>query len=250
MRSRHALALAAALCLTAPVVAADEPAEPATDTATLVTELKAKETHRRLAAAEAAKDDADDTLITPLAKLLTDDLYAIRKAAVLALAARTSESGRKKASQVLVRRIRPLGKSAYEQGELIRVLEALHDLAHTVAIEPLLDDIGVDTPEDVVRARLTAVANIPHADAIEGLIGLAARGGRKSMGRQRRLATQALAYATGERLGNDPDTWRAWWKENRRTFDFEAAAAAREESREKSRQKEEKREKKKRRKKE
>jgi hypothetical protein len=33
--------------------------------------------------------------------------------------------------------------------------------------------------------------------------------------------------ATGEKLGNDPDAWRAWWKDAKKTFDFAAAAQRR-----------------------
>ena len=52
---------------------------------------------------------------------------------------------------------------------------------------------------------------------------------------------QALAYALRVDMGDaDPDRWRAWWRENEKTFDFAAAAAARAEERQAAADKEKK----------
>jgi hypothetical protein len=80
-------------------------------------------------------------------------------------------------------------------------------------------------PGEYVHERLRAVANVPSADAIEALIAYGSRGRRGSHARAQ--TARALQYATGVKIGGDPDKWRDWWRENKDSFDFEAAFAAR-----------------------
>ena len=229
-------ALAAALALLAAAAAgaarAEEPA-PAAETPAarsveqVVADLRSDEEAVRLAAAEEAAAVTDDAVASPLVKLLRDDRFDVRKAAIAALAKRSTEKGRKAAAAGLVARLGPLSKSAELEGELVLVVRALHDLAQESAIPALLDDIGPETGDEVVRARLLAVANVPSKKAVDELIQFLSRQGRGKWQGARRHVADALRYATGENLGGDPDVWRAWWRDAERTFDVEAAAKRR-----------------------
>ncbi len=234
-----ALVLAAA-GLAVPAARAEEPADPvasdpvASDTGTsgtidakdLAKKLASKEQPECLAAATLAKDVQDRKLVTPLVKLLRDDSYSVRKAAREALSARSADADKKKAAQGLARELPRLSKDEAASDELIETADALHDLAQPVSIDALLDVIKHDTDNSIAAPVLRAVANVPAKRAIEKLIQFAAARGRKSSGHGRAVR-DALRYATGESIRTDPDLWRAWWKENERTFDFEAASSRR-----------------------
>ena len=101
-----------------------------------------------------------------------------------------------------------------DREELLRVIDALRLLQQPASIKPLLDDIDLHMEFDEVEARMYAVANVPHAEAIERLIQFLAKGrrGGSDMKKQRDAAQKALQYATGQRFGHDPDRWRAWWR--------------------------------------
>lgn len=198
----------------------------------------------RLDAATAAKDLQDAKLLPPLLKLLRDDHPDVRAAAIAALGTRSDPEQGKKAADALAERLKPLAKKPEHTGELIAACTALHDLAQPSTIDALLDDMAPGTDLDVVAARCMAVGNIPSPKAIEGLIDLMSKGHRDGSG-LRGTAARALAYATGERAVNDPDHWRAWWKENAKSFDFGRAAAQRAEGRRKKDEAEERRNKRK-----
>ncbi len=205
--------------------AASDAAQPDVDG--LVARMKRSDAPlERLAAAEAARDVQDERLLAPLVKLLRDDDADVRRAALAALGARTDPAQQKRAADAVAERLKPLAKKAETEGELVAACTALHDLAQPSTVDALLDDIADGTSTDVVRARCMAVGNIPSAKAIEGLIDLMAKRHRDGTG-TRSAAAQALAYATGERPVNDPDHWRAWWKEHEKSFDFAAAAERR-----------------------
>jgi hypothetical protein len=237
-----ALALVAGLVISAPAIAEDRPAPDAAaevDIEDVVERLKSKESDQRLAAATEAEKIADDAVTKPLARLLTDDEFVVRAAAIRALATRTTDRGRKDAAKALGVRLGKIAKAAHGEGEQLLVIEALGKLAQPSSIKPLFDGITDETSEEVFGARMQAVAGIPDAEAIEELIKfLSARGRGKWAGRKRSVIN-ALQTATGERFGGDPDEWRSWWKENRKTFDFEAAAERRQSDADKRAEREE-----------
>lgn len=178
---------------------------------------------KRLDAANAAKAFQDPRLVPALAKLLKDESPDIRAAAVGALAVRTDPDHRKKAAEALGDRLRGLGDKAEGESERIGIAKGLEKLAQPGTIDVLLDGVSPGMATSEVEARCRAVANVPSPKAIEGLIGVMSKGHRDGSG-VRAIAARALQWATGEKPVNDPDHWRAWWKEHAKTFDFEAAA--------------------------
>jgi HEAT repeat protein len=239
---------ALALCLLASAaIAGDPPAAAPPEPAKLAESLKSKEKADRLAAARDAKDVQDEKLTAPLAALLDDDEAAIRHAAIEALGRRTAADAQKKAASALASHVTKVAKRADAEVELIAAVQALGVLAQPSSLDALTSDIEIDTPLEVVRARLTAVANLPSPEAIDALIQFLAKQGRGKNGAQREACRAALRDATGQNLGNDPDAWRAWWKDAKKDFDFAAAAerraAEREAKDEKDRKKRERQEK-------
>jgi hypothetical protein len=154
----------------------------------------------------------------------------VRLAATAALAARTTPESKRRAATALVERSKALQqaleKDLTRKAELMATIQGLHDLAQEASVDPLLDGIDLGVDLEIVGARAMAVANIPSPKAIEGLIDFMGRRHRDGTGIRAQL-TKALTYATGVKGGNDPDTWRAWWKAAKVGFDFEAAAAER-----------------------
>jgi HEAT repeat protein len=233
-RSRRPI-LAAVLALTfasasfadgaAPAPAATPPAP---EPAKIVEALKSKDRAERLAAAEQSRSVQDDKLIAPLVALLDDDDLTVRHTAIESLGARASAEARKKAAAALAAHLPKTAKSADMEIELIATTKALGALAQPSSLSALMSDMGLDTSPDVVRARLAAVANLPCAEAIDALIQYLAKQGRGQGGLQRQACRQALKEATGEDLGAEADAWRAWWRDAKKTFDFEAAARRRE----------------------
>jgi hypothetical protein len=196
----------------------------------------------RLDAATKAKDVQDAKLLKALATALKDEVHEVRVAVMEALGTRTGDDARKSAAAALHKVLGPLSKKPVQQPELLIALRAVHDLAHPTSIKPLLEGIDVHTDREVVDARLLAVANIAAPEAIDELIQFLSKGRKGGDEGQRGAAHRALTYATGERLKNDPDVWRAWWKDARKTFDFAAAAEARAAVREKQDRRNERRE--------
>lgn len=246
-RVSFALSLAVALVsLTAvPTVVAEE--DPATDVQRLSAEqivelLRSKEIARRVEGAEAAADSQEEAVEKALIDALSDDDARVRSAAIHSLGARAGAKSKRTAAKALVRRLSKLRKAG-EVHEELDVIEALERLAQVESIDALLDDIDLETPSEVVEARMMAVANVPHRDAIDGLIEFLQKGRRRGRDGQPKHAAKALQAATGERFGSDPDRWREWWKGAKDSFDFVAAAERREEQREREAKREERREK-------
>jgi len=228
---RAPIVAALALVLFASAALADDapPPPPAAppDAAKLVEGLKSKDKPARLDAAAQAKDVQDDKLVAPLAALLDDDDAAVRHAAIEALGHRTPPEAQKKAAAALAAHLPKVAKKPESDVELIAAVQALGALAQPSTLDALTSGIDGDTSVEVVKARLTAVANIPTADAVDALIQFLAKQGRGKNGPQREACRAALKEATGESLGNEPDAWRAWWKDAKKTFDFAAAAQRR-----------------------
>lgn len=195
----------------------------------LVARLEAKELDVKEAALAAAKEEQHPLVTAALVKLLGAELSVVRSAAIVALAARSTPEGRKAAALGLAARLPRLAEPE-QQAELLEVCGALGSLAQVASIKALADGVKHDTPQEELRARLMAIANVPDAQAIETLIDLRAKAGNHAANEENRgawLCRQALAAAIGKDLGSDTDAWRAWWKDNAATFDFVAAAAAR-----------------------
>jgi HEAT repeat protein len=179
--------------------------------------------------------------VAPLVSLLSDDDSSLRMSVIDALGHRESPEDRRKAASALAGHLPKAARKANSDVEVIATAQALGTLAQPASIDALLADIELGTPPDVVEARLMAVAQVPSADAIDSLITFLAKQGRGKGGPQREACRGALREATGENLGNDPDVWRAWWKDAKKGFDFEAAARRRADERQRKAEADEKR---------
>lgn len=197
---------------------------------------------KRIDAAAAAKSVQDPKVLPPLVKLLKDEHTEVRSLAVAALGARREPEQQKKAAEALASRLKSLADKPEFGVERTQIAHALHDLAQPVSVEALLADIEAGMGLDEVEARCRAVGNVASPKAIEALIGLMQKGRRDGSG-WRACCAKALEYATGERMGNDPDQWRAWWKDHEKTFDFELAADRRRREAEAKAEKEQQRQK-------
>lgn len=231
------LALAAALAASgrAPRALAEEPKATDPVPALLERMKDAASADDRLGAVVEAISLDDARLLPPLVKRLKDAEEPVRLAAVSALGARSSADGKRRAATALLERSKVLTQAAERdvtvRDELLAVLRALHDLAQEATIDGVLDGIETGVDLEVVEARAMAVANVPAPRAIERLIDYMARKHRDGSGMRGRLS-KALTYATGVKLANDPDAWRAWWRSAKTAFDFERAAAERKKQRE------------------
>lgn len=215
----------------APAARADEAAKPADPIAALLERLKdTNPAEDRLAALKEAAGTDDPRLVPALGKQLKAEEPDARLAAAAALGARTMPDTKKKAATVLAERLKVVAVAAEKdlllRDELLGLVQALHDLAQESTIAVLADDLDLHTDLEIVAARTMAIANVPSAKAIETLIDLMARRHRDGTGIRAR-ASAALAYATGVKHANDADAWRAWWKDVKGSFDFQAAAEAR-----------------------
>ena len=242
--------LLALLCATLlPVARADDappPADEKTQAAALIEAFRDKDLEIRLKAAEEAQVLQHESLTSPLVKLLADKERAVREAAIEALALRSEAKARRKAADALADRLARVAKHPADRPELLQSIAALKRLAQPSSIKALLDGIEVEMDLEEVEARIFAVAEVPHKEAVEALIDFLALGRRGGRAKHRELANKALRYATGSTpgeenrtAGHDADRWRAWWRENEKTFDFEAIANARAEEADRAREREE-----------
>jgi len=204
----------------------------------LVEQLASKEPGVREEALKAAATNQHALLTTPLIKLSKDKDFATRIAALNALGTREHASERKKAAKAVAARLGRLSAKPETRTELMQAIDALHNLAHPISIKPLLDNLSKETDRGIATARLMAVSNVCSAEAVEGLINFAAKGRR--MNRLKDVTRKALKGATGANVAGGADEWRAWWKKNKRDFDFEAVRVAREEAAAKRKAKEDK----------
>jgi HEAT repeat protein len=231
-------ALLALLLLTSPVLAEEPERIPPPTAEETVERLKDRDRDVRVKGAADAAGIQHESVTKELVKTLRDDEYEVRRLVIAALKVRATDDGKKRAAIALAARLAPLSKKVDDYDEHHAVIGALHDLAQPVAVAKLMDfDNKAD--EETVRARLMAVGNTPHPDAIDALIAFLAKGKGRSRNRsgERASCLAALRYATGTNLKGDADRWRAWWKDVRKDFDFELAAAQRQEERDREREK-------------
>jgi hypothetical protein len=217
------------------------------EAAAIAKRLASKDYDTKLEAVKEAAQNQHRSLTAPLIKLLKNKEPAVRLAAVEALGLRQEGSEKKRAAKALSARIKPLEDDPERQDELLKIVAALHDLAQSNSIRPLMD-IPVNSDRDVAKARLHAAANIPSKEVIDRLIQYASSGRRGRNARWRNAGT-AIRYATQENVKGGVREWRQWWKDNRASFDVDHAANLRAEQRMKEAEKKAKREAKKKRKK-
>jgi HEAT repeat protein len=247
-------ALSVIAVLAAPAFALPEEEEEAERTPKdVVKDLKDRDRGVKLLAVAECAEYQDSAVGTQLTKMLKDKDFEIRMAVIDALAHRTGEADQKRGAQALASRLKPLSVKLSDAEEYEAVIDALAELAQPVSIKALID-MKLEEPEATALARLMAVAEVPHQDAIDALIKVGSKGRNRGTNNQRAAATKALRHATGQKFNRDMDKWREWWRENRDTFDFKlmkeqrAAAEAERAEREarqeeKQRQREEKRKK-------
>lgn len=235
MTTRHAwtLLLVGLLAFTAlPAFADDGDAPPRVPqtaderAAELVLAMKNAQPETRTKAALAAVEVQHPKLLSPLLRLLSDKELGVREAAMRALATRADRKGKRKAAAALNPRIARFSRKTSDQYELLIVIEVLQELGQSSSVKPLLDGIQWNDDPEVAKARVTAVGYIPHAEAVERLISFLDRGRKGETFRG--TARRALMILTGQKHNRNPDQWRAWWRENKKTFDLEAVAIARE----------------------
>ena len=201
----------------------------------------------RLEAAREAANVQDSSVVTPLTKLLKDKELVVRQAALSALKLREEEKDKKKAATAIAARLKTLASKEEYRDELLEHCNALHDLAQRSTVKALLTNVSTEASPDELRARLRAVANVPHADAIDELLRFASSGRRAN--RRSKWAQQAMAYATCQKDDKSLDQWRRWWTDNKKDFDFEGAyLQRRQEAAEKAAKEEQRKNKKKRKK--
>jgi hypothetical protein len=174
--------------------------------------------------------DVQHALVTAaLVKSLNDPDQATRTAAIAGLAARNDEAGKKAADAGLSSRLERIVKKAELASERLALISALGHLAQPSALKALTAETGFDVPDDELRARLLAVANLPCKEAVEAIIKFALTSGRAGDGQDERRRTAAAAFssATGQDMGHDAIKMKNWWKEHEKDFDFKAAAERR-----------------------
>jgi hypothetical protein len=235
MTIRCASTLLLAFCLACGVVpaAADEDDAPARDPRTpdekaadLVAAMKSSSPEDRTKAALAAVDLQHPKLVSPLLRLLSDAELGVRESAMRALATRRDRKEKRRAASALNPRIARFSRKTSDQYELLLVIESLQALGQESSIKPLLDGIQWNDEPEVAHARITAVGYIPHPEAVERLIQFLDRGRKGD--NFRGVARRALMFLTGTKHNRNPDQWRAWWRENKKTIDLVAIANARE----------------------
>jgi hypothetical protein len=205
------------------------------EAAALAKRLASKDFDTQVEAAREAAQNQHGSLTSPLIKLLKSKEVAVRLAAVEALGLRKETSEKKRASKALCARIKPLEDEEERQDELTKIVEALHDLAQTNAIRPLMD-IPVNSDRTLAAARLRAAANIPSKEVIDRLLQYASSG-RRGRNARWKGAGGAIRYATQEQVKGGVREWRQWWKDNKATFDVDHAANLRAEERMKQQEK-------------
>lgn len=197
----------------------------------LVERLKSKDTDEVLKALTEAGSVYDKRLMPPLTKLLKDKMAVVRERTIEVLALRSAPASRKKAASALAARLKPLGAKEETRDELLKVIQALHDLAQPHTMKALLDGTNQAMDRAELQARLLAVGNVPTKDAVDRLIQFGSSGRRRGNNRGAN-ALQAVRYATQMDVPRgDIDVVRKWWSENRKDFDPIVAADKRVKSR-------------------
>ena len=233
------IALLCPLFLSPAALADDERAALKTKATELAKRMASKDAEDRLSAVRESGPVYHRAIVAPLIKLLKDKDTRVRTEAITSLGLRDDPKNKKSAARALAGRLKPLEGNEKTREELKKIVQALHDLAQPTTIKALLD-MKADADPGVARARSMAVGNIPSKEAIERLIGHGDKGRKRKRGASSGI-TQALAYATQEKVKGGIEGWRKWWKENKATFDVDAAAEARANKRAKAKEKSEKR---------
>jgi len=226
MRTSHLIPLVAFLLAPVALAAGDDELKERKESAKLIAKkLASKNDEEVFTGLHEAALNQDPVLTTPLTKLLKNKNTALRYGAIETLGTRTLEAERRQAARSLAARLKPLAVKENDREELLKVIQALHDLAQESTIKALLDSKN-EEDRDVRQARAMAVANVPTKEAIDRLIQYGYKD-KRGAGRTRDIAVKALRYATGEQLKGGIEVWRKWWSDNEKSFDPVAAADAR-----------------------
>jgi len=230
MRALHLIPLLVILLAPFAVAAEDADIKERKEAAkTIAKKLVSSNDEEVFAGLQEAAVNQDPSLTSPLCKLLKSKNTALRYGAIETLGTRTLQGEQKKAARSLVGRLKPLADNEDDREELLKVIQALHDLAQVSTIKAVLDSKS-DEDRSVRQARAMAVANVADKEAIERLIQYGYKD-RRGKGRTRDIATKALRYATGAQVKGGIEAWRKWWSENEKSFDPLAAAEQRAEKR-------------------
>lgn len=208
--------LSAVLAAPALAMPEEEPERTAKD---VVKDLKDRDRGVKILAITECAEFQDSAIATQLTGMLKDKDFEIRLAVIDALAMRESDADKKRAAAALAPRLAPLTGKLQDAEEYEAIIDALAKLAQTCSIKALMD-MKIEEDQTTAEARLMAVAEVPHKDAIEALIQFGSKGRNRGSNNQRQLTMKALRHATGQKFNQDMDKWREWWKENRDTFDF------------------------------
>ena len=231
--------IAIVVALLCPVLLAEEDRALKEKATELAKRLVSKDPETRLGAVRESGTVHHRAVVSPLIKLLKDRDDRVRLEAIVSLGMRDDPKNKKSAAKALAGRLKPLEGNEKTRKELLKIIQALHDLAQPVTIKALLD-MKSDADRNVARARTMAVGNVASKEAIERLITHGDKG-KRQRSKKGRGTTEALAYATQEQVRGGVDQWRKWWKENKATFDVELAAEKRANKRAEDKQKAEKR---------
>jgi hypothetical protein len=251
MKTSHLVCGLLLLALTCSLAYAEEEQERTAKD--VVKDLKDRARGIKLLAIAECAEFQDPAIASQLTKMLKEKDFELRLAVIDALAGRESDADQRRAAQSLAPRLKPLTGKLQDAEEYEAIIDALAELAQPSSIKALLE-MKLEEDQATAGARLMAVAEVPHKDAVEALIQFGSKGRNRGTNNQRKLAAKALQHATGQKFGHNMDKWRQWWRDNRDTFDFkmlkeqraaEAAEQAEREARqeEKRRKREEKRKK-------
>ena len=200
----------------------------------LIIALKGKDPHVRRQAAAALGEINDPRVVEPLIATLKDEFWWVRATAVRQLgetndprsfnpliAALNDEQPnvRARAAEALAsladyRAVEALIAALKDKNAYVRwhVAKALKDLNDSRAVEPLIAALK-DKDELVRRSAMSALAKLKDYRAVAPLIALL----KDEDDFRRMQVREALEAITGMKLGESPEKWRQWWKENKET---------------------------------
>lgn len=172
----------------------------------------------RVAAIAAAVPVVDPKVIAAVARGLSDEDPAVVLAACDAL----GRMPHGESLDQLERHYRKVKKHPDDEAELVAVLKAVGRLADPDGIEVLADDPFKAKAYPVIQARLLGLGNVRSNDAVEALVDLMKKVGKRDLDSYMGDLRLALVQLTGEDRGDDPRQWQTWWQEQHRDFEVSA----------------------------
>ena len=107
----------------------------------------------------------------------------------------------------------------------LAIVRALGEIGDPHAIDALSKDwwnqrIGEDGIA-AARAKISALGSIRHPKAVDALIDTFFMARAETLSRLQPDVVLALGKLTGQDIGNDPRSWKEWWKRSRARFRFD-----------------------------